>query len=373
MGVRARYFLLAFSLALLPVAVSAQDAESRTEAEQQPSQEESQADEESEIRPGDDEFELFPDDSPNVSDDQLRDEGYDPCALNEEGNWVDWLNRRVTKSVCGSARWFDSFFATQNEFENRDSTFGRLGLGAYWDEDDGIDPEFRFRGKINLPNLDNRVQFVVGRGSVEEVLDGEDTSSPIEDFFDDESEWLVGFKYNVQFGSRARLSPSIGASFSSGLDPYVRLRYLYQLPFNDDRTQFRLRLTPQWQESKGLGYTFKTSLDQTLSERLLVRWDVSIKDFEERFEGFSYSTYLNLFQKLNHRNALRWKVGLISQSRLEHQPQDVLGTLAWRATVYKEILIVESTVGTTFRRRPGAPERKPELLLGLVFELKFGR
>ena len=73
------------------------------------------------------------------------------------------------------------------------------------------------------------------------------------------------------------------------------------------------------------------------------------------------------------RNALRWRVGLVSQSELEHQPQDVGGGISWRTTMYKEILIIESTVGTTFRRRPGEPKREAELILGLVSELKFGQ
>ncbi len=370
-----RHVLVGLALALLvTTGTPAQEAEGTGEAPQEESDAvEATGEDLDDIEPSYDEFDLFPDEQRDVTDQELLDEGYDPCALNEEGNWIDWLNRKVTKSVCGSARWFDSFFGTQNEFENRDSTFGRVGVGAFWDEDDGIDPEFRFRAKVNFPNLENRVQVVVGRGNADEVLDGEDTTSPAEEFFDEEAEWLVGFKYNVQFGNKARLSPSIGASWSSGVDPYVRLRYLYQTPFNNQRSQFRIRITPQWQESKGAGYTFRPTIDHTLSERLLMRFDISIKDFEERFEGFSYGAYANLFQKLNNRNALKWKVGLVSQSKLEHQPQDIGGSIAWRTTLYKEIFSLESTVGTTFRRRPGEPDREPELILGLVAELKFGQ
>jgi hypothetical protein len=321
---------------------------------------------------GEDGFELFPDEAPDLSDEELRSQGEDPCALNEEGNWVDWLNRTVTSSVCGSSRWFDSFFGTQNEFETRQSTFGRLGLGTYWDEDDGFDPEFRFRARLNFPNANNRFHAVMGRGSVDEVLDGEDTSSPAEDFFDEESEWLVGFGYNLNLGGRSRLSPSVGTSWSSGLDPYVRLRYVYQVS-NSERGQFRIKITPYWQETKGLGYTFRPGYDLTLGEKFMVRGDISIKDFEEKIGGFSYGLYLYLFHKLNPRNALRYKVGLFSQSDLEQQPQDVGGGVSWRTTVYKELLVVESAIGTTFRRRPGGREREPELILGLVFELKFGR
>ena len=353
-------------LCLLPGVDWASPAQPQEPSEANQTQVESTAQE------SEDRFELFPDEAPNLSDAELRGQGDDPCALNEEGNWVDWLNRKVTSSVCGSSRWFDSFFGTQNEFETRESTFGRLGVGAFWDEDDGIDPEFRFRAKVNFPNMDNRFQAVMGRGSIDEVLDGEDTSSPAEDFFDEESEWLVGFGYNLHLGSRSRLSPSVGTSWSSGLDPYVRIRYVFQTP-TGERGQFRLKLTPYWQETQGLGYIFRPGYDLTLGERFMVRAVMSIKDFEEKLGGFSYGLYLNLFHKVSPKNALRYKVGLFSQANLEHKPQDVGGSISWRTAVYKELLIIESLVGTSFRRRPEELSRDPELILGLVFELKFGR
>jgi hypothetical protein len=371
-----RHTILALSLCLILMLTGAplvaQDDEVPGQTGSRTPPEETAAVENSPAEDDDQDFELFPDEAPDKSDDELRAEGRDPCALNEEGNWIDWLNRTVTHSVCGSARWFDSFFGTQREFEDRDSTFGRLGVGAFWDEDDGIDPEFRFRAKWSFPNLENRVQITLGRGTADEVLEGEDTTSPAEQFFDQEQEWLVGFNYHLSIGSRSRLSPSVGVTWSSGVDPYVRLRYVYQRPIGE-RRQVRVRIIPQWQESKGFGYTFFTSLERTLGEKFLIRWDTSMKDFQERFDGFSYGLYFTLFQKVNLKNALKYRIGMVSQSQLPHQPQDAGGAIAWRTTVYKEIFTIESLIGTTWRRRPGEPEREPELILGLVFELKFGQ
>ncbi len=111
-------------LCLVPGVAGASPVEAQSPPAVDLPQEQSAAEED------DEELVLFPDEAPEISDDELRAQGEDPCALNEEGNWVDWLNRKVTSSVCGSARWFDSFFGTQNEFDNRQSTFGRLGVGA---------------------------------------------------------------------------------------------------------------------------------------------------------------------------------------------------------------------------------------------------
>jgi len=152
----------------------------------------------------------------------------------------------------------------------------------------------------------------------------------------------------------------------------VRLRYIYQRPIGEER-QFRIRLVPQWQESKGYGYTFNASLERTIANKFLIRSEISLKDFEKRFVGFSYGAYLTLFQKVSPKNAMKYRLGIVSQSKLPHQPQDAYGTVSWRTTIYKEIFTVESLVGGTWRRRPGEAERDPELLLGLIFELKFGQ
>ncbi len=360
-----RTLIISF-LCLAPGVAGALPLEPQNSPEVDPPKEESAASEDEE------KLELFPDEAPEVSDAELRAQGEDPCALNEEGNWVDWLNRKVTSSVCGSARWFDSFFGTQNEFDNRQSTFGRMGVGAFWDEDDGFDPEFSLRAKWNFPNMENRFNAVVGRGDVEDILEGGESTSPADDFFDAESEWLVGFDYHLELGARSRLSPSVGTSWSSGLDPYVRLRYVFQTS-TSERGQFRIRVIPQWQKSKGYGYTIRPSYDHTLGEKFMLRLDGSMRDFEEKIGGFAYGAYVNLFHKLSPKNAMRYKIGVFSHSKLRFQPQDVGGAISWRIAVYKEILTIESLVGTTFRHRPEELSREPKLILGLVFEIKFGR
>lgn len=296
----------------------------------------------------------------------------DPCDLDAEGNFIDWINRTVSEGVCSSSRWFDSFFGTPREFEDSYTTFGRLGLGALWDEDDGVDPRFRFRARINLPKVGRRWDAVLGRVPVEGAPDEEQGSDPAEQFFDEDEEWLAGFRFTARRSSRANLSLNAGASFSGGVDPYVALRYIYQTPFGE-RSQFRLRIAPQWQNSKGLGYTFRPSLDHALSDALLLRWGGFIKDFQERFEGYGYGAFANLFHQIGPRDALRYRMGIKSESELEHQPQDVLGSVSWRTMIYKEILIIESLVGTSYRRRPGEDRREPELILGLLFELRFGK
>jgi len=298
----------------------------------------------------------------------------DPCAIGDDGNWIDWMNRRVTKSVCGSARWFDNFFGTSRGDEDRDATFGRIGLGGLSDEDDGFDPVFRFRAKVHFPNMDDRVHAVMGRGNIDDILSEEGpTDPPQEAFFDDESEWLLGFGFRLNQSNRNRFDLSLGTSFSdSALDPYVRLRYIYTQPiFN--QAHLRIRVLPQWQKSLGYGVTAKIGIDRSIGERMLLRWELNGRDFEKRLNGLSYGTNLQLFQSIGIGRAMRYIIGYWGQTGYLHQPEDWGLQVTFRDSIYKEILFIEFLGGVNFRRRDEDPEREAKWLAGLFFELKFGK
>lgn len=299
--------------------------------------------------------------------------GEDPCSLETGGNWIDWMNRRVTKTVCGSSRWFDGFFGTARGDDERDRTFGRIGLGARWDEDDGFRDDFRWRAKIHLPNMNDRFHGIAGRGSTDELLEDDDTlgSAPA-DFFDEDEEWLLGFGYQLNESGRRRFSISVGTSFSSGsLDPYVRLPMISSRPISE-KSQLTLRLVPQWQDTRGFGGLARIGVDRTYGENVMIRWDLKGQAYERRFDGVSYGATMQIFQRIGVGRAMRYLIGAWGESGFEHQPEDFGFQATIRDSIYKQIFFIEVLAGVNFRRRMDDPMREPKLLAGLLFELKFG-
>jgi hypothetical protein len=297
----------------------------------------------------------------------------DPCSLDSEGNWIDWMNRKVTKTVCGSSRWFDGFFGTARGDDERDKTFGRIGLGGRWDEDDGFRDEFRFRARIRFPNMDRRFSGIVGRGTTDELLEDNDAldSAPAE-FFDEDEEWLLGFGYQLRETGRRRVSISIGSSFS-GIepDPYIRFPMIYSRPISE-KSQLRLRLVPQWQNSRGAGALARISVDRHYGEDVMIRWDLKGQKYERRFDGVAYGATMQVFQRIGVGRAMRYLAGIWGESGFENQPEDWGFQTTFRDSIYKEIFFIEVLGGVNFRRREDDPSREPKVLLGLLFELKFG-
>ncbi len=284
------------------------------------------------------------------------------------------MNRKVTRSVCGSARWFDNFFGTARGDEERQATFGRLGLGALWDEDDGVEADLRFRAKVHFPNMEDRLTAVVGRGNTDEILSQEGPTVPPDDlFFDDETDWLVGLGYNIARSDRNRLSLDLGTSFSnSAFDPYVRLRYIYNRPVFK-QSHLRWRLVPQWQETRGAGVTSLLTIDRSFGDHLLFRWDLSFRDFEKRFDGLAYGSSVQLFHHIGVGRAMRYVLGIWGQTGFLHDPEDWGLQVVFRDSIYKELLFIEVLGGVNLRRRDEDLEREAKYLAGLLFELKFGR
>jgi hypothetical protein len=312
-------------------------------------------------------------DAGEAGDPEVQEAEADPCDLNSEGNWIDWMNKRVTKTVCGSSRWFDGFFGTARGDDERNRTFGRIGLGGRWDEDDGFGTDFRWRARLHFPNMDDRFHGIVGRGTTDELLEDNDAlESPPADFFDEEDEWLLGFGYRLGESDRRRVSISVGTSFSnSALDPYIRIPMISMRPVSD-RTQLHLRLVPQWQETRGAGALARIGLDRNYGENVMVRWDLKGQKYERRFDGVAYGATMQVFHRIGVGRAMRYLAGIWGESGFENQPEDWGLQATFRDSIYKEIFFIEILGGVNFRRRDDDPSREPKVLAGILFELKFG-
>ncbi len=308
------------------------------------------------------------------SDDDWDDLESDPCAVGERGHWVDWMNRTATRSVCSTARWFDNFFGTTRGDEERDATFGRIGVGVGWDEDDGFELLTRFRAKLHFPRSKGRFGALLGHGPEDEFVDEDEvaTETARDLIFDEESEFLLGFGYQLVKTDRNRLTLGIGASFSGGVDPYFRIRHIYRQPVGQHRS-FRMRLTPMWQESRGLGAIARFSLDRSIGSRLLIRYEVSGKAFEKKFDGVAYGGGVVLYQNLGNGRGIRYGVAAFGESDKEIPLEDIGFLISYRQLIYKETLFIELFGGTSWRRREVEEEREPKAILGLGFELRFGQ
>lgn len=80
----------------------------------------------------------------------------------QEYPWLDSMHRSIASSVNSSALWFDDFFALE-KFEKREEAYGEARIRLGWVPRSRNFNEFetRFKVRVKLPNLKNRVDLVL--------------------------------------------------------------------------------------------------------------------------------------------------------------------------------------------------------------------
>lgn len=300
----------------------------------------------------------------------------DPCLPDElQTSWIDWLQRKVSRTVCGSAMWFDGLFGESGLYEEIDATYGRIFLGLWWDERDGIDPKFRFRLRLALPQLENRVNLVIGRESVDDfVTDQHDVGEGLAGSFADaeQEEWLLGIGFVPARGRRSRFSLDAGVRMTVPLDPYVRVHYRINLFTDPQKIQVRLRETVFWRSTEGYGFTSRADIDRSLGQRFLVRGTLSGTVSEVKL-GVDWYTAATLYHYLGTGSALAYLVEAYGETGREVPVENCGVLVTYRRSFLRPWLLIELSSGLYWPRRLPSEERKINPGLGLGFELYYGR
>jgi hypothetical protein len=299
----------------------------------------------------------------------------DPCLPEElQTSWIDWLQRKVSRTVCGSAMWFDGLFGESGLYEEIDATYGRIFLGLWWDERDGFDAKFRFRMRLALPQLENRVNLVIGRESVEDfITDQHDAGEGLAGSFADaeQEEWLLGIGFVPARGRRNRFTFDAGVRMTIPVDPYLRVHYRLNLFTDPERIQVRLRETVFWRKSEGFGFTSRADIDRSLGQKFLIRATVSGTVGEVKL-GIDWYSSLTLYQYLGAGSAIAYLVEAYGETEREVPLENYGVLLTYRRSFLRPWLFIELSSGLYWPRRFFSEQRKINPGLGLGFELYYG-
>ncbi|UCF20670.1 MAG: hypothetical protein JSU87_04470 [Gemmatimonadota bacterium] len=299
----------------------------------------------------------------------------DPCTPDElQQSWLDWLQRNVSRTVCGSALWFDGLFGDSYVYDERDVTYGRIFVGLWWDERDRLDPNFRFRVKLSFPRLENRANVTLGRENFDSyVSDQADSFEGVPQTLatTDEDEFFLGVGFTPLRGRRSRLSISPGVNLKVPLEPYLKVSYRLNL-IETDRTLARIRETGFWRERDGFGTTTRIDLDQRLRQRFLFRYH-AMGTFSESTYGLDWQTGITLYQHLGGSRALAYLAEIFGETGRDVPLEDYGLRVVYRQGAFRPWLILELSAGLSWPRRSLAEARKINPGLGFGFEMQYGR
>jgi len=146
-----------------------------------------------------------------------------------DNDWVNILHDQISDSVYQSAFWFDSFFSVDDNGFKSPKTNARIRLGWLPKRTNLSEIETRFRIKLTLPNLQNRVDVIFSDDSDDNLSD-----LPLENVDSQQAFNKDSFSASVRYVNHKDVNKYTGTriGFSAG-DLFVRLRHNRRFSWHD--------------------------------------------------------------------------------------------------------------------------------------------
>ena len=297
------------------------------------------------------------------------------CPLEPEsgGTWLDRSQDRLGWGVCRATIWFDGLFGDVRAIEERDATYGYVQPRLAWNEIDGVDPDVRFRAKINLPLADRRFNALLGRTTADEPSSQSSDASAQqlpESFRDPEEEWLVGLGYSPVRGNRRRLDFDAGVELGAPLEMFTQGRYRRHW-FVNPRDLVRLRQSVFWRSDDGFGTRLDLDFERVLGGPYVMRWRNN-GTFSQHLEGLKWFDELTLFHRLGERQALAYILHAAGETDADVPVEEYGLEVVYRRNLLREWLFVEMRPGLEWRRSDLEHRRELTPTFGVGLEIQFG-
>ena len=292
--------------------------------------------------------------------------------VNEKDPWIDRAHQGVFNAVWRSAMRMDHWFGEGADEAAYMETSGSIAPALLYDEFDGFDPRLRFQVDVPLPQLNDRFHAFIGRVNRDEYVTERRPGSgafarqygPVE-----EDETLLGIRYREP-KQGGRFEADAGLRLASPLDPFVKGSWRYNKG-TSETTLFSLRETIFWQNSEKFGLTSRIDFEKVIDEQWLLRWTGS-GTFSERTEGVKGYVSFNAIRGLPNRRAIAAELFTEGELDADVPLGDYGVKLAYRRSVSREWLVLETRISLTFPREELWQTREATWGVGVGLEMFFG-
>lgn len=284
----------------------------------------------------------------------------EPDTDGEDG-WIDEGHDYAARKANEMTQWVDNFFG--NDERDLEQAESRLRLRTIYDWDQRLsnDVKFRLGGKVNLPQISDRLDLVF-RGEDMDGMGERDSERYDED--------RVGLQ--LQVGNteleRHRFDLTMGIS-SAGLRPGVK--YVFQDALTQD-INFRFTQRVMHENDEGVYGTSQFVFDKPLSESSLLRSYTRLMRGEET-DGLEWSTNFSYARAWNNERgrvgATWFYVGAEGQTEPYDYVSNYLLGVRFRRQAYRDFLFWE--VEPSYNWRIDEPYYDRDGAWKIVLRLEF--
>jgi len=275
-------------------------------------------------------------------------------------------------TLCRTVKSIDNWFGDRYQFDS-ENFGGKLVFGFRQDEETGFDPKLRIRLSAKLPNASQKLNTFIGRTDDEAYIRDKKLSGIdglANDLSNEDAKWLIGLGYRNP--NKQGFDTSLGAKFSSGLKPYVKLRYRYFKEW--ERSAAGMTQTIFWEKEDGYGTTSNLIFDYNINNVYLATFaaEATILKDTEFWENAASTT---LFKKLAPQTGIALRTYIKHQSG-ENSLVDVPEygiSIGYRKPFLKPWLILNTRLENRWVHDENDQPRESYAKLGMQLEMEFGK
>ncbi|MCB1887705.1 MAG: hypothetical protein KDH20_08865 [Rhodocyclaceae bacterium] len=282
--------------------------------------------------------------------------------------WLHDTREHLRDFFEGVGRTVDGWFGDEQHDEGRRLVNGRLILNGLWRRDDGIQTGVNFRGKFDLPNLENKAYLYFGQDNERELI----TDQPDEfsrhqrllaDDDDEDRAFFAGLGYAI------RENIDLRGGIKGGLKPYVQARYQRKwYPASSDEIEFRETLF--WQTSEGVGLTTTLNYRHIFTDQVDFRWRNSAT-VSQSTDALAWQSSAGTYVRFGLQRQVSLEA-LIRGETGSTLPVAEYGVRAiYRTALYEDWLLGEFIVGHFWPRDEDDAERDRSWAAGMGIEINF--
>jgi hypothetical protein len=287
---------------------------------------------------------------------------------------LDETRRRLEETFCDATLWFDGLLGGELDVRNAREVSGRVELSTLHTDFEGFDVKGRLHLNYDLPTLQHRLSLFLGRDDRDQFVQDRREGFAIRSSvfgLETQDRWLAGLGYSPPGPWEQKIDFRVGARLKSAPEVFAQTRFRRN-GFRGDRDVWRFRETVFWENRQGFGSTTSLDFDHVLRRDLLFRWG-NIGTVSESSEGMTWRSATLLYHNLRRSRAVAGELFARGATRAEVPLQEYGGRAIYRQPVGKPYFFGELIAGYTWPQEERDQPRQGSAMLGLGFELLFGR
>jgi hypothetical protein len=254
---------------------------------------------------------------------------------------ADKSHRYIANRFNGLAERLDKYFISPRYDLETADTLVRSRTSYYWDEARSDISKVNIRGKLRLPNLEQRFAIIFSGESDEAIDDIRDVNNSLPN-----NDKGVDLQFLEETQTRHKIA--LRAGIRSGVKARLSARYRYTLAIND-RWRFRFSEEPLWQDTEGFGLITRFDTGYALTEKSHLRWENRF-DFGEKTNGVEWRSNILLRHFLDDKKALTFYLANAGRTRPEYLTRQYAIGSIYRINVYRKWLFLEFEPAYRWRR-----------------------